>query len=150
MEYYINQTLVIVPGNEEIPSYYALEKQVALNFLITYYDRDPSFKDVDAMVNQLNKYDILIYHFDACDFYGCGAVSWMLLKHKKTKKLYENRTVCCSCDGLAFHPEETTVKYLLSDNLGLFGTAHPEDEECIISKSIKDKIKEYVRINLFN
>ena len=154
----VEGALVICPqmDDNKYNTYSELENIAAYVFSEHRFD-EPSDDELLFMLEKLSKYEILIYYTDSCNVYGAGQVNWMLLRNKENNKLYENLSTCCSCDGLEFLPEETSIKYLLSDHLGLFGKDenvfnefYDGDDTSLTKNTLKKVIKDYVRDNFDN
>lgn len=65
---------------------------------------------------QLSQFHVLIAYMSVGD-YGCDSSAYILLRDKKTKKLFNVHGSHCSCFGFEeqFTPESVTKKFLQSD-----------------------------------
>jgi hypothetical protein len=78
----------------------------------------------------LKDFEIIIA-YESVGSWGCDSSAWYLLRHKKTKKLYEVHGSHCSCNGFEgqFEPEETTLIYLKSSNFYFSTGGYDNDDE---------------------
>jgi len=83
----------------------------------------------EAPDNLLKDFKILVA-YESVGSWGCDSSAWYLLRHKKTKELYEVHGSHCSCNGFEgqFEPEKTTLIYLKSDKF-YFSTGGYDDDD---------------------
>lgn len=83
-----------------------------------------------ALLKELEDYDIIIA-YESVGSWGCDSSSWFLLKRKSDGVLFEVSGGHCSCYGFEGQwkdIEETTVKYLKSDNFNFYCGGYDDNE----------------------
>ena len=78
----------------------------------------------------LENFKVLIA-YESVGSYGCDSAGWYLLRHKKTKELYEVHGSHCSCYGFEgqFDPEVTELAYLKSDKFHFLKGGYDNDDQ---------------------
>jgi hypothetical protein len=107
------------------------EEEIKLHLATQYADEHThEYNKPDiTMLKELKQYSILIA-YESVGSWGCDSASYYLLRHKKTKELFEIHGSHCSCYGFEGQGklEPTTTKYLKSDKFNFYVGGYDSDE----------------------